>query len=95
MLSKYLEQSLHRALGLANDKHHEYATLEHLLFALTDDQDALAVLRACGVDIDKLRADLTGYIDTELTNLVGSSSEEAKPSAGFQRVVQRAVIHVQ
>ncbi len=95
MLSKYLEQSLHRALGLANDKHHEYATLEHLLFALTDDQDALAVLRACGVDIDKLRADLTGYIDTELTNLVGSSSEEAKPTAGFQRVVQRAVIHVQ
>ena len=95
MLSKYLEQSLHRALGLANDKHHEYATLEHLLFALTEDQDALAVLRACGVDIDKLRADLTGYIDTELTNLVGSSSEEAKPTAGFQRVVQRAVIHVQ
>jgi ATP-dependent Clp protease ATP-binding subunit ClpA len=95
MLSKNLEQSLHRALGLANDKHHEYATLEHLLFALTDDQDALAVLRACGVDIDKLRADLAGYIDEELTNLVGSSSEEAKPTAGFQRVVQRAVIHVQ
>ena len=95
MLSKNLEQSLHRALGLANDKHHEYATLEHLLFALTEDQDALAVLRACGVDIEKLRTDLAGYIDDELTNLVGSSSEEAKPTAGFQRVVQRAVIHVQ
>ena len=66
MLSKNLEQSLHRALGVANEKHHEYATLEHLLFALTDDQDALAVLKACGVDVDKLREDLLGYIDTEL-----------------------------
>ncbi len=95
MLSKNLEQSLHRALGIANEKHHEYATLEHLLFALTDDQDALAVLKACGVDVDKLRHDLMTYIDTELNGLVGASMEDAKPTAGFQRVVQRAVIHVQ
>ncbi len=95
MLSKNLEESLHRALGLANDKRHEYATLEHLLLSLTDDQDALAVLKACGVDVDKLRDDLVTYIDTELNGLVGSAMEEAKPTAGFQRVVQRAVIHVQ
>jgi len=95
MLSKSLEQSLHNALGLANEKRHEYATLEHLLLALTEDQDALAVLKACGVDVSKLRDDLSGYIDDELSNLVGVSMEEAKPTAGFQRVVQRAVIHVQ
>jgi len=95
MLSKNLEQSLHRALGIANEKHHEYATLEHLLYALTEDQDALAVLKACGVDVDKLRHDLMTYIDTELNGLVGASMEDAKPTAGFQRVVQRAVIHVQ
>ncbi|MEQ8585525.1 MAG: ATP-dependent Clp protease ATP-binding subunit ClpA [Thalassobaculaceae bacterium] len=95
MLSKNLEESLHRALGLANEKRHEYATLEHLLLSLTDDQDALAVLKACGVDVTKLRDDLITYIDTELNGLVGSALEEAKPTAGFQRVVQRAVIHVQ
>jgi len=95
MLSKNLEQSLHRALGIANEKHHEYATLEHLLYALTEDQDALAVLKACGVDVDKLRHDLMTYIDTELNGLVGAAMEDAKPTAGFQRVVQRAVIHVQ
>jgi ATP-dependent Clp protease ATP-binding subunit ClpA len=95
MLSKNLEQSLHRALGLANERSHEYATLEHLLFALTEDQDAIAVLKACGVDMERLREDLESYIDNELNGLVGSSLEEAKPTAGFQRVVQRAVIHVQ
>jgi ATP-dependent Clp protease ATP-binding subunit ClpA len=95
MLSRNLEKSLHRALDYANQRRHEYATLEHLLLALTEDQDALAVLRACGVDLDKLRRELTNYLDSELSNLVGSRSEEAKPTAGFQRVVQRAVIHVQ
>src|SRR5437764_6651005 len=95
MLSRNREKSLHRALDYANQRRHEYATLEHLLLALTEDQDALAVLRACGVDLDKLRRELTNYLDSELSNLVGSRSEEAKPTAGFQRVVQRAVIHVQ
>jgi ATP-dependent Clp protease ATP-binding subunit ClpA len=95
MLSSNLEQSLHRALALANERHHEYATLEHLLLALTEDQDAVAVLRACGVDIDGLRRDLSLYIDDELSSLITNRSEEAKPTAGFQRVLQRAAIHVQ
>ena len=95
MLSKNLEQSLHRALDLANERRHEYATLEHLLYSLTDDQDAIAVLKACGVDVDQLRRELTGYIETDLANLIGNHHEEAKPTASFQRVVQRAVIHVQ
>jgi ATP-dependent Clp protease ATP-binding subunit ClpA len=95
MLSRNLEKSLHRALDYANQRRHEYATLEHLLLALTEDQDALAVLRACGVDLEKLRRELANYLDAELANLVGTRSEEAKPTAGFQRVVQRAVIHVQ
>jgi ATP-dependent Clp protease ATP-binding subunit ClpA len=95
MLSRNLEKSLHRALALANERQHEYATLEHLLMSLTDDQDAIAVLKACGVEVEKLRRDLAGYIDTELQALVSKRGEEAKPTAGFQRVVQRAVIHVQ
>src|SRR4249919_2492241 len=93
--SRSLEQSLHRALALANERHHEYATLEHLLLALIDDQDAAAVMRACNVDLDKLKRDLTAYIETELDNLVTEGSEDSKPTAGFQRVIQRAVIHVQ
>jgi len=95
MLSQNLEQSLHRALALANERHHEYATLEHLLLSLTEDQDAVAVLRACGVDIDHLRRDLSQYIDEELSSLITSRTEESKPTAGFQRVLQRAAIHVQ
>ena len=95
MLSKTLENTLHQALDHANELHHEYATLEHLLFALTEDQDAIAVLRACGVDLERLRGDLRNYITLELSNLVGDEHEEAKPTAGFQRVIQRAVIHVQ
>ena len=95
MLSKTLEVTLHRALDQANELRHEYATLEHLLFALTEDQDAIAVLRACGVDVERLRGDLRNYISLELANLVGDEHDEAKPTAGFQRVIQRAVIHVQ
>jgi len=95
MLSRNLEKSLHRALALANERRHEYATLEHLLLSLTEDQDAIAVLRACGVEIERLRRDLAGYIDAELQALVSKRGEEAKPTAGFQRVVQRSVIHVQ
>ncbi|MBL8807822.1 MAG: ATP-dependent Clp protease ATP-binding subunit ClpA [Rhodospirillales bacterium] len=95
MLSRNLEQSLHRALAHANERRHEYATLEHLLLALTEDQDAVAVLRACGVDLDKLRRDLAQYLDNELAGLVTSRGGEAKPTAGFQRVLQRAAIHVQ
>src|SRR3954467_12772922 len=93
--SRSLEQSLHRALALANERHHEYATLEHLLLALLEDQDAAAVMRACNVDLEKLKRSLTSYIESELDNLVTEGNEDSKPTAGFQRVIQRAVIHVQ
>ena len=93
--SQGLERALHQALTFANERHHEYATLEHLLLALTDDEDAGAVMRACSVDLDDLRKTLVGYIDTELDNLVTGYDEDSKPTAGFQRVIQRAVIHVQ
>jgi ATP-dependent Clp protease ATP-binding subunit ClpA len=93
--SRNLEQTLHRALAVANERHHEYATLEHLLLSLTEDSDSSAVLRACSVDLELLRKNLRDYIDQELDNLVGDGREDAKPTAGFQRVIQRAVIHVQ
>ncbi|MEX2298790.1 MAG: AAA family ATPase, partial [Dongiaceae bacterium] len=95
MLSPNLEQTLHRALELAGGRRHEYATLEHLLLALTEDQDAVAVLRACNVDIDRLRRELTEYVDEGLEGLVTPDDREPKPTAGFQRVLQRAAIHVQ
>ena len=95
MLSRNLEQTLHRALGLANDRRHEYATLEHLLLALAEDADATTVLRACGVDIEKLKRDLGEFLDKDLAGLVTDRSGDPKPTAGFQRVVQRAAIHVQ
>ncbi|MDQ0395149.1 ATP-dependent Clp protease ATP-binding subunit ClpA [Labrys monachus] len=93
--SRHLEQSLHRALATANQRRHEYATLEHLLLSLIEDQDAAAVMRACNVDLDILKRNLVEYIDTELENLVSDGRDDAKPTAGFQRVIQRAVIHVQ
>jgi len=95
MLSRNLEQTLHRALALANDRRHEYATLEHLLLALGEDADATTVLRACGVDVDKLKRDLTEFLDKDLAGLVTERAGDPKPTAGFQRVVQRAAIHVQ
>ncbi len=93
--SRSLEKALHRALAYANERQQEYATLEHLLLALIDDQDAAAVMRACNVDLDLLRRNLIDYIDTELDNLITDGEEDSKPTAGFQRVIQRAVIHVQ
>ena len=95
MLSRSLEKTLRRALALANARQHEYATLEHLLMALTDDDDAAAVLRACAVEIDRLRTSLTDFLDHELTSLAVEGVVDAKPTAGFQRVIQRAAIHVQ
>jgi ATP-dependent Clp protease ATP-binding subunit ClpA len=93
--SRSLEQALHRALALAGERRHEYATLEHLLLALIDDQDAAAVMRACNVDITTLKTNLVEYVDNELANLATGAGQDAKPTAGFQRVIQRAVIHVQ
>jgi len=90
-----LEKALHKALTYANDRAQEYATLEHLLLALTDDEDAASVMKACNVDLKVLQENLTDYIDTELSNLITGYNEDSKPTAGFQRVIQRAVIHVQ
>ncbi|MEE8371097.1 MAG: AAA family ATPase, partial [Sphingomonadales bacterium] len=94
--SPRLETTLHRSLAEANQRSHEYATLEHLLLGLMDDQDAAAVMRACGVDLDVLRANLVNYLDVELESIqVDDSGLEATPTAGFQRVIQRAILHVQ
>ncbi len=95
VFSRALEKTLRKALTLANERRHEYATLEHLLLALLDDPDAAAVMRACNVDVDALRKNVVHYIDTELENIIVNSVDEAKATAGFQRVVQRAAIHVQ
>jgi len=93
--SRNLKQTLDRALASARERHHEYATLEHLLLSLVEDVDASAVLRACSVDLDVLTKNLRDYIDRELDNLVNEDADECKPTAGFQRVVQRAIISVQ
>lgn len=94
-LSRSLETALHHAIKLASDRHHEYATLEHLLLALMDDADAGQVMKACNVDTEALRRAVQKYVDEELVTLVIEDGEEAKPTTGFQRVVQRAVLHVQ
>ncbi|WP_158918469.1 ATP-dependent Clp protease ATP-binding subunit ClpA [Caulobacter sp. S45] len=93
--SRNLEETLHRAVAYANQRKHEYATLEHLLLSLADDQEATAVMRACNVDLPVLKKNLVNYLDTELRSLIVEDGEDAKPTAGFQRVIQRAVIHVQ
>ncbi len=93
IFSERLEQSLQRAHTIAGAGHYEYSTLEHLLLALADDEDAAAVLRACNVDIEKLQRNLVSFIDSELAKFETGRSENAKPSAAFQRVVQRAVVH--
>ena len=96
MLSRNLEQTLHKALAAANERQHEYATLEHLLLALTEDQDAMAVLRSCGIALEDMRQQLEEYLDYELGYLKKiEDPEEAKPTTAFQRVLQRAAIHVQ
>jgi ATP-dependent Clp protease ATP-binding subunit ClpA len=95
MLSQTLENTLRHALQVAADRRHELATLEHLLYALTQDRDAAAVLRACGVALADLREALGRYLDTDLAYLANDAAVEARPTTAFQRVIQRAVIHVQ
>ena len=95
MLAATLEQTLVRAIAIANDRNHELATLEHLLLALLDDPDALAALRACGADIDKIHSDLRRYIDDALIGLVNENRDDAQPTIGFQRVIQRAMVQVE
>ena len=94
--SSTLEQAIHAALALANERRHEFATLEHLLLALLDEPDAARVMRACSVDLDELRSSLVTFVDEDLSNLVTDiDGSEAVPTAAFQRVIQRAAIHVQ
>jgi hypothetical protein len=94
--SPNLEEALHRAVGLAKQRNHEYATPEHLLLALADDPDAAAVLTACAVDKDGLKTALVAHLDTELSSLlVEGGDANPTPTAGFQRIIQRAVIHIQ
>jgi len=94
--STTLEQSIHGALALANARKHELATLEHLLLALIDEPDAARVMQACSVNLDDLRKDLEDFIEDDLSNLITDvDGSEAVPTAAFQRVIQRAAIHVQ
>ena len=94
--STTLEQAIHGALALANAHRHELATLEHLLLALIDEPDASRVMQACSVDLDLLRKTLVDFIDDDLATLVTDvEGSEAVPTAAFQRVIQRAAIHVQ
>ncbi|MFC1674219.1 Clp protease N-terminal domain-containing protein, partial [Pseudomonadota bacterium] len=95
MLSRNLETTLHSALNIAAEYRHEFATLEHLMAALVDDPDAVAVLRACDVDLDKLRADVNEFLQNDLVLPLLDGLEDPKPTSGFQRVIQRAIIHVQ
>ncbi|KUP91223.1 ATP-dependent Clp protease ATP-binding subunit ClpA [Tritonibacter horizontis] len=94
--SSTLEQAIHAALALANERRHEFATLEHLLLALIEEPDAARVMRACSVSLDELRSTLLEFLDEDLANLVTDiDGSEAVPTAAFQRVIQRAAIHVQ
>jgi len=93
--SPNLEHTLHRAVGEANLRKHEFATLEHLLYGLLDDKDAVAVLRACDVNVRQLRAEIKSYLDLELDTIKTEQSGEATPTSAFQRVIQRAILHVQ
>jgi len=95
MLSQNLEKTLHRALASATERRHEYATLEHLLLALCDDADAIAVMKACNVSVDQLRQVSKQFVDDDLKGLISGAGDDPKPTSGFQRVVQRAAIHVQ
>jgi hypothetical protein len=93
--SPSLERSLRRAHSFADERHHRYATLEHLLLSLVDDQDVADAMRACNVDIDKVRRSMVLYVESELEELVTDGAEESKPTAGFQRVFERAVLYTQ
>src|ERR1043166_7687354 len=90
-----LEKTLRTALGNAAERSHEYATLEHLLLALIDDADAAQVMTACGVDLGDLGEVVKQYLDQEYESLKTSDKADPSPTAGFQRVIQRAILHVQ
>jgi ATP-dependent Clp protease ATP-binding subunit ClpA len=93
--ARELEATLHNALAAASSRKHEYATLEHLLYALVDDEHASKVMIACGVELDELKNTVAHYLDTELESLKVEGATDPSPTSGFQRVVQRAILHVQ
>ncbi len=94
--TKTLEKAISQAFKIASEKNHQYVTLEHLLLSLTDEPDALNVMKACSVDTALLKENLEFYIDNELDNIINSEKEaEPQPTAGFQRVIQRSIVHVQ
>lgn len=95
MISPRLENTLHHALEIAKNYWHEYAGLEHLLLALLDDDDAYDALFACNIDMDSLRVKLMDFLENEMDDLISDQIDEAKPTAGFQRVVHRAAVHIQ
>ena len=90
-----LERTLHTALAHASERRHEYATLEHLLLALIDDEDGAQVMAACGVDLAELGEVVKQYLDQEYQSLKTEEDADPQPTAGFQRVIQRAILHVQ
>lgn len=94
MISHRFEETILRALSIAQDRNHKYTTVEHLLQALTYDEDAIAVLDGCGADLVSLQSNLADFIDHELTSLTSEEIDSTAPSASFQRVIQRASIHV-
>lgn len=95
MLSKELEFSLNRAFKEARAKHHEYMTVEHMLLSLLDNPTAAKVLKACGTDSDRLRREITAFIDETTPLIPDNEDRDTQPTLGFQRVLQRAVFHVQ
>ena len=95
MLSENLEQSLHRAMTYAADRGAELVTLEHLLFALIDDSDAIELLTACSVDLKRLKSELDDFMVNTLDKQIDEKSEDIQPTVSFQRVLQRALVHVQ
>ncbi len=95
MIAQELEVSLHLAFVEARQKRHEFITVEHLLLAMLDNVSAAQVLRACGADVDELRAALSDFVNTHTPSLPGSGEVDTQPTVGFQRVIQRAILHVQ
>ena len=94
--TKSLESAISQAFKIASEKNHQYVTLEHLLLSLTDETDALNVMKACSVDTGLLKENLEYYIDNELENIINTEKDtEPQPTAGFQRVIQRSIVHVQ
>lgn len=94
MLSRRLERTLHAAIAYALEGKYGYATIEHLLLALIDDEDARPVLEACAVDLGQLRREITQFLDVDLGPLISEKPVDPRPTAGFQRTLQRSVIHV-